>query len=280
MSADSHLGCSFSISPSPTLSLTPSSSESRDGFVEVEDDAAELLGGVGVGKFFAELCEEGEEVFPLSGGGFAGKGEEVGAVDLGGVGWLGFEAGGEGFRGLYEGGVVEEGERLLGGVRLETVHGAFLTGGCVEGGEHGVNEGALPVDVEAAAVLIGALGGKVFPLGEIEVRPKVLGLVRHNGRTADLVRVEQAGDGEGVVADELGFEAAGGLLGKQTVVGVDLGEFGVCGGDLAVGFRGDEEAHHVFHIPAGGLEFGGEPVDEFRVGRPLALVAEVIEDVG
>lgn len=82
--------------------------------MEVEDDAAELLGGVGVGKFFAELCEEGEEVFPLSGGGFAGKGEEVGAVDLGGVGWLGFEAGGEGFRGLYEGGVVEEGERLLG----------------------------------------------------------------------------------------------------------------------------------------------------------------------
>ena len=82
--------------------------------MEVEDDSAELFDGIDGGVFLADFCQEGGEVFPFLGARFAGEGEEVGAVDLVGIGRLGFQAGCEGLGGLDEGGVVEEGEGLLG----------------------------------------------------------------------------------------------------------------------------------------------------------------------
>ena len=33
----------------------------------------------------------------------------------------------------------------------------------------------------------------------------------------------------------------------------------------------------MFHVPAGADKFGREPVEQFRMGRPLALHAEVLD---
>ena len=127
----------------------------------------------------------------------------------------------------------------MGRVGLKAVGGAFFAGRGVEGGEHGVHEGALPMSVDAAPVLIRAGGCHVFPLGEIEVRPVALGLVGLDGWAADVIVPEKPGDGEGVVADEFCIEAARRLLGEQAVVGIDLGELFVFRRDLAVAIRCD-----------------------------------------
>ena len=104
----------------------------------------------------------------------------------------------------------------------------------VEVGQHRVQERALPVHVNAAAVLPLVGVGDVVAVGELEVRVVAGRLVGLDARAADL-EVEQPGDRQGVVADELGLEPPRGLRGEQPVVGVDLAQLRAEAGVLAVG---------------------------------------------
>ncbi len=104
-------------------------------------------------------------------------------------------------------------------------------------------------------------------------------MVGPDGGAAD-VADEESGEGEGVVADELGIDAPAGLAGEKPVVGVTGDEVARGDGGTAVGLAVHDEPDHVLHVPAGVAELAGKPVKEGGVGRGLALRAEVVEDLG
>ena len=79
--------------------------------------------------------------------------------------------------------------------------------------------------VDAAAVLAVVPIGDVVAVGELEVGVVAGRLVGVDARAAH-VEVEQAGDGQRVVADELGLEPPGRLGREQPVVRVGLAELG------------------------------------------------------
>ena len=132
---------------------------------------------------------------------------------------------GQDARGLDEGRVVEQREGLLRRVGDGADGGAFLARRGVEVRQHRVQERPLPVHVDAAAVLAFVAIGHVVAVGELEVRVVAGRLIGDGARAAD-VQVEQAGDRQRVVADELGLEPPRRLGGEQAVVRVDLAELG------------------------------------------------------
>src|SRR5687767_14992242 len=103
--------------------------------------------------------------------------------------------------------------------------------------------GALPPGVKTAAVLVVVAAGLVSPRWEIEVFPVAVGLIGARARAADFFN-EQTGHGEGVIADEFGFEAPFGLRREQAVVRVASAGVGGHFGTLFVGIAGDDEADH------------------------------------
>ena len=82
---------------------------------------------------------------------------------------------------------------------------------------------------------------------------------------------------ERAVADDFGVEAEAAAAGEQQVLPVLLGELGRDARGLAIGGAGHDQAVQLLHRPAGALEFDGEPVEQLRVGRGFALVAEILE---
>ena len=96
--------------------------------------------------------------------------------------WSGEDLLGEGPRGLHEDRIVEQGESRQGRVRTRPLGGAALATGGVEGREARVDELALPVAVEGAAVE-GAVGGVSLPLGDGDNGPPLTRLME-----ADLLR--------------------------------------------------------------------------------------------
>ncbi len=128
----------------------------------------EGAGGFGVGAVIGALpLEEAGQGLELGGGRLPLEGLVPCPADARDVvaGGIAEDASGEGLGGLDVRRVVEEDEGLLGDVGAGAVGGAFLAGGGVEGEHGGVDEGALPPCVEAAAVLAGAVGGVVAALG-------------------------------------------------------------------------------------------------------------------
>ena len=116
---------------------------------------------------------------------------------------------------------------------------------------------------------------------EVQVRPvaRRAGTAGRSGRRS--CADEQAADGQGVVAHELGVEPEARLAGESAVVRDRApGARARSARGLAVGGRGDEGPHHVLHVPAALHELDGQPVEQLGVGRPLALRAEVVEGAG
>jgi len=189
----------------------------------------EQLGGVGRrGAVALELApEEGAQALELAGAGSAADGQAEGAVEAAvGVGPLAGDAVREDAGGLDEARVVEQGQGLLRGVADGADGGALVAGGRVEVGQHRVEEGPLPVHVEASAPLLIVPAGDVFPVGKLEGLVIAVGLVGLGARPPDVPQVEQAGDGQGVVAHELGLEPAGILGREQAVGGVEVPQLG------------------------------------------------------
>ena len=163
----------------------------------------EFFGVVGVSAEVVALGgEEGGEGLRLHFARGAGEGLSVGVCDAVGigVGGGGEEVGGEGASGFDEGWIVEEGECLLGSIGDGAGAGGFFAGGGVEIRVHGIEEGALPVGVEAAAELALIAIGGVFALGELEGFVVAGWLVGKGAGAADF-GVQQARDGDGVIAD-------------------------------------------------------------------------------
>ncbi len=158
---------------------------------------------------------------------------------------------------LDEHGIVHEGEGLEGGVGAAALGEAGFAGGGVEGGEEGEGGGAFLVDVDGAAEAVGAFGGVPFGVAVGDFGD-ALGLRGADG-WAEHFFAEEAGGGEGGVADDFGFET----LARE---GVGL-----------VGVGGDDEAVEFFEGPAGFDKGEGEVIEEGLVGGEFALHAEVIE---
>jgi hypothetical protein len=88
---------------------------------------------------------------------------------------------------------------------------------------------------------------------------------------AEHLAVEQAGGGEGLVADGFGGEADARTSGDQAIEGV-FGELvGGGGGGLAVGGGGDYLFEEGLGVPVEADVFGGEVVEEVGVGGEFAL---------
>ncbi|MFM1944910.1 MAG: hypothetical protein RI897_3892 [Verrucomicrobiota bacterium] len=229
----------------------------------------EELGGVGGGVVkggglgFVELGEDLE----FRGVGLAGGGEVEGVFDslLGGGSGVFERDCCEGTGGFDERGVIQESEGGEGCIGVGALGGAFFAGGCVEGFEHGVEELALPVDVEAAPPLAGICMVGVGAGGEVEVLVIAGGLVGFDAGAADLVD-EEAADGECGIADHFCGETPAGLAGEEDVGGIDFFELGGGCGALAVGLGGGDEFEDGFGIPAGLDELDGEVIEEFGVG--------------
>ena len=251
-----------------------------DALVEVEEGGGEGGPGFGEGGSVVELglVEIGEDS-EFGGGGGAGEGEAEGVGDLvgqGGVGFFGEDAGGEGLGGFDVDGVVEEGEGLEGGVAAGAFDDAGHAGGGVEVDEAGVGGAAFEDDVEAAAVFFLADGDGVVVLLAADFFPEAVGLRRIDGGAA-FFGAEEAGDGEGVVADGFGVEAEAGAAGVEVVGVVFFDEFGGEGGVLAEGGGGGDEAEEFFHGPAVFHEGDGEVVEQFGMGGRGAFDAEVFD---
>ena len=120
--------------------------------------------------------------------------------------------------GFDEAGIVQERQCLLGRVGDVAIGGAFFAAWGVEVGEHRVHEGPLPVHVEAAAELAVVGFGIVVAVGELDVDVITRRLIGVDAGAAD-IEGDETGDGEGVVADEFGFESAGVLAGERRLFG-------------------------------------------------------------
>ena len=181
--------------------------------------------------------------------------------------------------GLDIGGVIEQHQRLLRGVGAHALDRAFLAARRVKCGEAGMQEGAAPVGVQAAAVQ--TLTGVCFPtaFGKIQVRPVSGGLIRLGTGAADSLH-EQSTNGERVVAHHLGLEPPTALPGKPKVVGIlvrhSLGRHGA----LAVGAAADHEFHHVFYVPTVFHELNGQPIEQCGVRGRGALRTKIIQRRG
>ena len=226
--------------------------------------------GLGVG----EDLEEGGGFF-FGGGAAESQFEEViEAGGVGGEGGVGEEAAGEGLVGLDEDGVVEGDEGLQGGVGAVAADHADLAVAGVEGGERGVGGVAADFGVEGAAVFVGAFADDPVVAAAEGGGEAHVGGHGTDGRASEF-GAEEAGDGEGLVAEEFAAGAEAGAAGEEAVFGVAFGEGGWGGGVLAVGGGGDEGFEEVFQVPTGVHQVGGEPVEEFGVNGEVTLGAEV-----
>jgi len=64
--------------------------------------------------------------------------------------------------------IIEQRERLLRSIRNRTIRGALFPRWCIEVGHHGMHKGALPMRVNATAILTFVAVRLVAALGEIK----------------------------------------------------------------------------------------------------------------
>ena len=101
------------------------------------------------------------------------------------------------------------------------------------------------------------------------------GCEREHARPVHL-RAQKTTGGQRDVPHHLRFHPEPWTASQQPVVRVALGERGRHHRRLPVGRRGDDQAEERLLAPALLDEFGGQPVEQFRMRRPGALRAEVL----
>ena len=142
------------------------------------------------------------------------------------------------------------------GVLERALRRTLFPAGCVHGFHHGVEEHALPVNINAASPLAVISVGLIGPRREVEVPVVVDGLVgfdavpakrgRFDGR---VVQDEKSAHSESVVSHDFSRKPIAGLSGNELIVGIELRQFFACDGRLPVGRTGDEKANQGFNIP-------------------------------
>ena len=139
-----------------------------------------------------------------------------------------------------------------------------------------MEESALPVGVQAAAVLVLPLVGRVLARGEIEEHPVARRLIGLDAGPADPFG-EHAGHGQSVVADQLSVEPEPALPCQPAVARVAQPHF--LGNDrrLAVGPGHHDHLEHFLDVPASPLELERQPIQQLGMRRPGSLGSEVVE---
>lgn len=236
-------------------------------------DGSERLGVVGVGFKVGEVFAEplGEDFF------FVGLrialGDKLEGVSYRILRFLAKDLLGKFTGGFDEGGFIEKSKGLKWSVGSFGANPAGFAIGGIEDGHGGWVDGALPDGVNASTEKIVAGRLLVF-LPHRHFDPKILRLIRADGGAADFFD-EEAAESEGLITDDVGREALTGAAGQELVVRIDFEELRSELGLLAVGRAGDDKFLKVLHVPTGADEFGGEPVEESRVGGFFALDAKV-----
>jgi hypothetical protein len=181
-------------------------------------DGGESRGGLGIslkmGQVFVESGGEDLQLLWLRGA----LGDELKGMKDGIFRVFAEDAFGEFAGGFDEGGFVEEGEGLEGGVGAFGADPAGFAVGGIKDGHGGWVDGAFPDGVEAASEEVIALGLGVF-LAHRHFDPEVLRLVGAHGRAAKSLD-EEAAEGEGLITDDVGGEALARTAGEETVVGI------------------------------------------------------------
>ena len=124
-----------------------------------------------------------------------------------------------------------------------------------------------PAPIQRVAVILFVL--RIGPV------PDSRRLIRLHAGPADF-RVQQAGHGQGIVANELGVELQPRAAGEQPIVRVPFKLVGRNDGRLAVRRAGNDETNERFHVPGSAgpapvAELAGEPIEQFGMTRPFAL---------
>ena len=94
--------------------------------------------------------------------------------------------------------------------------------------------------------------------------------------TARLLAAQQAAEGQRLVADHLGLQPKPRAARQQRLRGSCASISGGHSRRLAVGRRRDDQPQQRLDVPAASHELDGQPVEQFRVGRGVALRAEVL----
>ena len=78
-----------------------------------------------------------------------------------------------------------------------------------------------------------------------------------------------------MIANHLGIHAEARATREETVIEILLLTSGIGCGTLSVGRRHHDELLQGLDVPSAGDEFGGQPIEEFGMGRQFTLAAEV-----
>ena len=87
--------------------------------------------------------------------------------------------------------------------------------------------------------------------------------------------VQQAADRQGMISNHLGIHAETRASREESIIEILLLAGGIGGGALSVGRRHYDELLQGLDVPSAGDEFGGQPIEEFGMGRQFTLAAEV-----
>ena len=104
--------------------------------------------------------------------------------------------------------------------------------------------------------------------------PDPFGLIGLHAGASDCGR-KQAARRQRQVAHHLGVHAEARPARKEPVLGIDLELVFTDPGGLPVRRRRHHQADQLFDVPAGLAEFHGQPVEQLRVRRRLALRSEI-----
>ena len=140
-----------------------------------------------------------------------------------------------------------------------------------------MQEGPLPPDIQPPPIKALSRIGDPLARREVQVLPVAIGLVGLHARPTDL-RDKQPRDRQGIVTHQFRVEAKRRLPGTFAIVGIDSCQLFGSGRHLLVGLAQHDQADHVLDIPSAVDEFTGQPVEQLRIDRRLALCSQVVED--
>ena len=87
--------------------------------------------------------------------------------------------------------------------------------------------------------------------------------------------VQEAADRQGMISNHLGIHAETRATREETVIEILLLAGGIGRGTLSIGRRHHDELLQGLDVPSAGNELGGQPIEEFGMGRQFTLTAEV-----
>src|SRR2546427_7512159 len=150
-----------------------------------------------------------------------------------------------------------------------------------------MQECPLPVSVDAATVQVLAAALRILPLRKIHRGPITCWLVWPDTGPSEFLD-EQTGNSQGDVMDDFSMHSEAALARQQTVIRISLVELRVAHRGLPIRTAGDYRSDDMLHIPRVRAirlplrlhEFGGKPVQQLKILRPLTLRAQITEYLG